>query len=386
MQHRVLLIGAGAICPAHIQAFGALGDRAVVVGVVARHLASARRAIAGAGLDAVAYDDYKTAIRQSGCDVVAVLTPPDTHCEITVHALEQGCHVLVEKPMAPSLAECDTMLAAARRTGRLLQVVFQNRCLTPVWRTKQLLASGLAGRLLYTQVNSFWYRGRSYYDLAWRGSWATEGGGCTFAHAVHHIDLLAWMAGMPRQVVAMLGNVAHTNSEEEDLSMAMLRYDDGSFAQLSANLVCHGQKQALTFACQRATLEIPHALAADLPQENGFPQQNTAFLQELEAAWQAIPPLAYEGHTGLADNLLRAIDEGTSLISDGQAGRNAVELVMAIYKSGAEHQPVTLPITPEDDFYTRAGVQRRMPHFYRKTGFLQGFSSNAITLAGDNVR
>ncbi len=162
MQHRVLLIGAGAICPAHIQAFGALGDRAVVVGVVARHLASARRAIAGAGLDAVAYDDYKTAIRQSGCDVVAVLTPPDTHCEITVHALEQGCHVLVEKPMAPSLAECDTMLAAARRTGRLLQVVFQNRCLTPVWRTKQLLASGLPGRLLYTQDNTFWYRCCSY--------------------------------------------------------------------------------------------------------------------------------------------------------------------------------------------------------------------------------
>lgn len=386
MLHKVLLIGAGSICPAHIQAFTALEGRAVVVGVVARHLESARRAIAAAGLDAVAYDDYKTAIRASGCDVVSVLTPPDTHCEITVYALEQGCHVLLEKPMAPSLAECDAMLDVARRTGRLLQVVAQSRCLTPVWRTKQLLASGLPGRLLYTQVNSFWYRGRSYYDLAWRGRWATEGGGCTFVHAVHHIDLLAWMAGMPRQVTAMIGNVAHTNSEEEDLSMAMLRYDDGSFAQLAANLVCHGQKQALTFACERANLEIPHAFAADTPLENGFPRQNTEFLRELEAAWQAIPPLGYEGHTGLADNLLRAADEGAPLISDGQAGRNTLELIMAIYKSAAENTPVTLPIAREDDFYTREGVQRRMPHFYQKTGFLAQFANNEIILAGDNMK
>lgn len=385
MQHKVLLIGAGSICPAHIQAFGALGDRAKVVGIVARHTESARQAIEAAGLDAVAYTDYRQAIEESGCDIVSVMTPPDSHCEITVWALEHGCHVLVEKPMAPSLAECDTMLDAARRTGNQLAVVAQSRCLTPIWWTKQLLDSGLPGKLLYTQVNSLWYRGRSYYDLAWRGSWATEGGGCTLVHAVHHIDLLAWMAGMPRQVTAMIGNVAHTNSEEEDLSMAMLRFDDGSFAQLTANLVSHGQKQALSFACENAVLEIPHALSADTPQENGFPRENTALLTELEAAYAAMPPLAYEGHAGLADNLLRAVDEGVPLISDGQAGRNTMELIMAIYKSASENAPVTLPITPDDPFYTRAGVQTRMPHFYKKTGFLSQFTHNEITLASSNM-
>lgn len=385
MQHKVLLVGAGSICSAHIQAFGALGERARVVGVVANHRESAEKAIRAAGLDLPAYTDYRQAIEASGCDIVSVLTPPDSHCEITVWALEHGCHVLVEKPMAPSLEECDRMLDAARRTGRKLQVVAQSRCLTPIWRTRQLMAGGLPGRLLYTQVNSFWYRGRSYYDLAWRGRWDTEGGGCTLVHAVHHIDLLAWMAGMPRQVWAMIGNVAHTNSEEEDLSMAMLRFDDGSFAQLSANLVCHGQKQALTFACEHATLEIPHAFSADTPLENGFPRENTPFLHQLEEAYQAIAPLAYEGHAGLADNLLRAVDEGAELISDGQAGRNTMELILAIYKSAAEGAPVTLPISTQDPFYTRWGVQEKMPRFYEKTGFLSQFTHNEITLASANM-
>lgn len=384
--HKVLLVGAGSICRTHIDAFEGLNGRAKVVGVVANHLESARKAIAAAGLDAVPYTEYRQAIEQSGCDIVAVLTPPDTHCEITVWALEHGCHVMVEKPMAPSLQECDRMIEAAHRTGNKLQVVAQSRCLTPIWRTKKLLESGLPGRLLYTQVNSFWYRGRSYYDLAWRGQWASEGGGCTFVHAVHHIDLLAWMAGMPTEVVAMLGNVAHTNSEEEDLSMAMLRYPNGSFAQLSANLVCHGQKQGLTFACEKANLEIPYALNADTPQENGFPRENTAFLEELQQAYEAIPPLAYEGHAGLADNLIRAIDEGEPLLIDGQAGRNTMELIMAIYKSAAEHCAVQLPIAGDDPFYTREGVQSKMPHFYKKTGFLSKFENDTIVLASANMK
>lgn len=384
--HKVLLVGAGSICRTHIDAFNALTGRAEVVGIVARHIESAQKAIDSAGIDAVAYTDYREAIEQSGCDIVSVMTPPDTHKEITVYALEHGCHVLVEKPMAPSLAECDEMIAAAERTGNRLEVVAQSRCLTPIYRTKRIIESGIAGRLLFTQVNSFWYRGRSYYDLAWRGQWASEGGGCTFIHAVHHIDLLAWIAGMPSEVSAMLGNVAHTNSEEEDLSMAMLRYPDGSYAQFAANLVCHGQKQALTFACEKANVEIPHAFAADTPLENGFPQENTAFLDELNAAFEAIPALPYEGHAGLADDLIRSIDEGTPLLIDGKAGRATMELIMAIYKSAAEGHAVQLPLAPDDPFYTREGVQERMPHFYQKTGFLAKFEKDDIVLASSNMK
>lgn len=383
--HRVLLIGAGSICRTHIDAFESLQGRARIVGIVARHLTSAQRAIDSAGLEAVAYTDYREAIARSGCDIVSVITPPETHCEITVYALEHHCHVLVEKPMATSLAECDRMIDAARRSGCQLEVVAQSRFMTPIYRTKQLIESGIAGRLLYTQVNSFWYRGQSYYDLAWRGRWASEGGGCTYVHAVHHIDLMLWMAGMPCEVTAMIGNVAHTNSEEEDLSMAMLRYSDGSYGQLSANLVCHGQDQALTFACEKATLSLPHAFAADTPQENGFPRSNIAFLEELHAAYEAIPPLRYEGHAGLADDLVRAVDTNGSVLIDGAAGRAAIEFIMAVYKSASEGHSVSLPLDQTDPFYTTEGVRTRMPHFYEKTGFVSQFTDNDITLTSSKM-
>lgn len=382
--HRVLLIGAGSICQTHIGAFESLQGRARVVGVAALHLDSAQRAIDAAGIHATAYADYKEAIAESGCDIVSVITPPDTHCEITVYALKHHCHVLVEKPMAPSLAECDAMIEAARRTGNRLEVVAQSRFLTPIYRTNQLIKSGAAGRLLFTQVNSFWYRGLGYYDLAWRGTWASEGGGCTFVHAVHQIDLLLWLAGMPSEVTAIIGNVSHTNSEEEDLSMAMLRYANGSYAQLAANLVYHGQKQALSFSCERATVEIPHAITADRAQENGFPVPDEAFQRELQEAYDAIAPLDYEGHAGLADDLVRAVDEGTPVLVDGAAGRATIELIMAIYKSASECRSIALPLAPTDPFYTREGVRSGMPHFYEKTGYAARLEGD-ISLLADSM-
>lgn len=384
--HKVLLIGAGSICRTHIDAFEGLGGRAKIVGVVSRHISPAERVIAEKKLDARAYTDYREALEKEECDIVSVCTPPDSHCEITVHCLNAGKHVLVEKPMAPSLAECDEMIAAARASGRKLAVVAQNRFLTAVYRTKRLIDTGRLGKLLYSQVNSFWYRGKSYYDLAWRGQWKSEGGGCTLVHAVHHIDLLQWMAGMPRSVTAVIGNVAHDNSEEEDVSMAIFQYADGTLAQLTASLVCHGQKQALLFAGERASIEIPHAFSADVPLENGFPAENGALLKELEEAYQAIPALTYEGHRGLAAHLLDAIENDSPVLTDGEAGRRAMELIMAVYKSAATHQAVSLPLSKEDPFYTREGVITQMPHFYEKTKFLARFEKDEIVLAGSNLK
>ena len=281
---RIGCVGIGGMGNMHLRGYAG-DDRVQVVAIcdILESRMAEGKANHHLGDEVHCYTDFKEMIEKENLDVVDIATPNDFHSVIAVYALEHGCHVMGEKPMAPSLQECDEMIEAAKRTGNKLEVVAQSRCLTPIYRTKRLIESGIAGKLLYTQINSFWYRGRSYYDLAWRGQWASEGGGCTFVHAVHHIDLLAWMAGMPSQVSAMIGNVAHTNSEEEDLSMAMLRYPNGSFAQLSANLVCHGQNQALTFACEKANLEIPHAFSADTPLENGFPKENTEFLQELNA-------------------------------------------------------------------------------------------------------
>ena len=92
------------------------------------------------------------------------------------------------------------MLAAAENSGKLLSIVAQNRYKSPLMKLKQVLDSGLIGKIIHAQVDSFWWRGSHYYDLWWRGTWEKEGGGCTMNHAVHHIDLFQWYAGMPSEV------------------------------------------------------------------------------------------------------------------------------------------------------------------------------------------
>ncbi|MCI6141852.1 MAG: Gfo/Idh/MocA family oxidoreductase [Subdoligranulum variabile] len=99
-----------------------------------------------------------------------------------------------------------------------------------------------------------------------------------------------------------------------------------------------------------------------------------------------LTPLEYEGHAGLADDLIRAIDEDRPVLIDGEAGRATMELIMAVYKSAAEGRTVDLPLAKDDFFYTREGVQARMPHFYKKTGFWAKFAKDEIVLAGSNMK
>ena len=135
--------------------------------------------------------------------------------------------------------------------------IAQNRFRTPIAAFKALLDSGLAGPVEHFQVDSFWWRGHCYYDMWWRGTWAKEGGGCTLNHAVHHIDMLCWMMGLPQEVVSVLGNVAHDNAEVEDLSVSVLRYPS-AMATGTASVVHHGERQALTAQCEKACIAVPH--------------------------------------------------------------------------------------------------------------------------------
>lgn len=385
--YKVVLVGAGSICRTHVDAFEGQNGRAKVVGIVSLDLSMADKVIEEKKLDARAYLDYKEAIEKENPDIISVITPPGAHKEVVLYALNAGKHVVVEKPMAPSLADCDEMIECAKKNGKILSVVAQSRFMDANYKTKKLLESGICGKLLYTQVNSFWYRGNSYYSLAWRGTWASEGGGCTLIHAIHHVDLLHWFTGMPKTVHAVIGNLAHDNSEEEDISMAIFQYEDGSMSQMTSTLVCHGQKQELLMVGEKASIAVPTEFQADVPLENGFPQTNAELLKELKKAYDAIPGLEYQEHAGVVNDLLNAIDEGrTNVLLDGEQGRRTMELVMAIYKSAATGKPVALPLAKDDVFYTKEGLVANMPHFHEKTVFVEKFEKDDIVLASSNMR
>jgi predicted dehydrogenase len=298
--------------------------------------------------------------------------------------------VVVEKPMAASLEECDAMLAAEKQSGKVLACIAQNRFRDPIAGLKKVLDSGMIGKVLHAQVDSFWWRGLHYYDLWWRGKWETEGGGCTLNHAVHHIDMLIWMMGMPEKVTAVISNAAHNNAEVEDISVAVLQYAEskiaakGALAQITSSVIHHGEEQQLIFQGEKARVSAPWKVCAHIAGPNAFPQKDNdaALEKKLTDFIGAIPPLEYTVHTGELENILTALEKGSRPAIDGHDGRNTVELITAIYKAGATMSTVQLPLSKDDPFYTVKGILAAVPHFYEKSASVKDFSGD-ITVGGD---
>jgi len=192
-----------------------------------------------------------------------------------------------------------------------------------------------------------------------------EVGGCTRNHAVHHIDMLNCMMGMPRQVVSVIANVAHDNAEVEDLSVSILRYER-AVGQLTGSVVHHGESQQIVFQAEKARVSYPFDVYASTSRENGFPLRNEALEAEIRAAYEALPPLQYEGHTAQIDDVLGAIEAGRQPLITSQDGRNTIELITAIYKAGSTGLPADLPIRSDDPWYTTGGILRNAMHFYEK--------------------
>ncbi|KQY94425.1 oxidoreductase [Paenibacillus sp. Root52] len=376
---KVAIIGTGAISNAHINSYLHFGERCEIVALCDLYPDKAEAKKNEFNLNAKIVSDYKELLHE-GIDLISICLPPYEHAPIAVDFLNAGSHVLVEKPMASSLEECDLMIEAAQKSGKVLSVVAQNRFTNPIMKLKKMLDTGLAGSILHAQVDSFWWRGHCYYDLWWRGTWEKEGGGCTLNHAVHHIDALLWMMGRPDQVQAFMSNVAHDNAEVEDISIAMLRYPNGALGQITSSVVHHGEEQQFIFQGQHARISAPWKITASSSRANGFPEKNVELEEQIQEVYDRLPNLSYEGHTAQIDNVLTAIESGEPPLVDGVSGRSTLEMITAIYKSASTGENVSLPLVAGDPFYTRAGVQQHAIHFYEKSGHVENFVEQQITI------
>ncbi len=383
---KVAIIGSGAISAAHIEAYLRFPERCEIVAISDIYADKAQSRIDRFKLSkAIAVSDYRELLTLD-IDLVSVCTPPYTHAPISVDFLTAGKHVLVEKPMASSLQECDEMNEAARKSGKILSVVAQNRFRNPMMKLKSVLDSGLAGPIVHAQVDSYWWRGHCYYDLWWRGTWEKEGGGCTLNHAVHHIDSLLWMMGRPTELQAFMSNTSHDNAEVEDLSVAMVRFPQGALGQITSSVVHHGEEQQLIFQGKAARVSAPWKLKSSSSKSNGFPEHNEVLEERIQQLYDSLPEVAYEGHAGQIDNVLHAIETREPVLIDGVSGRATLELILGIYKSASTGEKVTFPLAPDDPFYTREGIQANATHFYEKKASVENFQDIGITTGSDLKR
>lgn len=245
---------------------------------------------------------------------------------------------------------------------------------------KKVLDSGLIGKVLHTEIDSFWWRGHCYYDLWWRGSWEKEGGGCTLNRAVHHIDMLGWMMGRPDKVTAVVSNAAHDNAEVEDISIAIMKYPEGRLAQVTSSVIHYGEQQAVKFQGEYAAVSVPWEVHASVAKGNGFPDPNPELEQKIQEYYDSLLELQYEKHPGEIQNFLEAVERGERPFITGEDGRLTIELITAIYEAGFTEKTVELPLKKDDPFYTAEGILKNVRHFHEKNASVENFTDEAISL------
>jgi predicted dehydrogenase len=191
---------------------------------------------------------------------------------------------------------------------------------------------------------------------------------------------MLWMMGAPIEVQAMMANTAHDNAEVEDISMAMLRFSQGAVGMITSSVVHHGEEQQLIFQGKEARVSVPWKVVASTSQSNGFPEPNPDLERQLQQQYDALPEVIHSGHAGQVENVLDAIEKGTSLVVDGESGRDTLELIVGIYKSASAGEKVVFPIPSDDTFYSRESMMRHVVHFYEKKSSVENFEDRGITL------
>ena len=253
MSHRFAIIGCGNIASRHAEQIKATGQLVAVCDI--DETKARRFAIQ---YDATAYCTIAGLLEKEHPDIVVVCTPNGTHARLCIQSLQAGCHVLCEKPLSISAKDGVEMIKTARKAGKRLFVVKQNRYNPPVVLLKKLLDEGRLGEIQSFQVNCFWNRPDEYYQNSWRGTKHLDGG-ILYTQFSHFIDLLYWFLGEIKAVSGWRCNYQHINSIEfEDTGVANLVMQNSSIGTISYTINAHASNMEGSFTIfgRKGTVKI----------------------------------------------------------------------------------------------------------------------------------
>lgn len=289
------------------------------------------------------YTDLHQMMKSEDIDVVSVLTPSGVHAENVLELAPYKKHIVVEKPMALTLADADRMITTAKENKIHLFVVKQNRFNVPVVKLRQELESGRFGKIVLGTVRVRWCRDQSYYSQdSWRGTWALDGGVFT-NQASHHVDLLQWMMGDVESVFAK-SNTFLVKTETEDTGIAVLKFKSGALGIIEATTAARPKdlEGSLSLLGEGGTVEIG-GFAVNEIKHWAFsnPTQEDKNVME---KYSVNPPNVYGfGHKAYLEHVVRAIQGSEQTLVSGTDGRKSLELIHAIYESIYRKEEIQYP-------------------------------------------
>ena len=289
------------------------------------------------------YGDYTRMLSELHPQLVAIALGSGLKKTLSIDCMRAGANVIVEKPIALSLADADAMIAEAEKCGVRLCVNHQLRFGPTVRALKAEADAGHFGKLLHGTVQIRRNRNKAYYDAGkWRGTWAQDGG-TLMNQCIHYTDLLQWFMGCDaEEVFAYTDRLVHPYIEAEDMALALVKFQNGAYAMIegTVNTYPRNLSDSLALFGQTGTVSLS-GKALDEVQAWAFaagPQSRDEALRHF-----SVHDLG-KGHVPVYRDMIDAIETGGPLLCPAGDGRKALELVLAIYRSAAIGQPVKLPL------------------------------------------
>jgi predicted dehydrogenase len=279
-------------------------------------------------------------------DLVVILTESGNHFAHTCQAIEAGKHVIVEKPAALFPDQILEAESRAIRKGLLYAPIFQNRFNPAMRQLKQTVESGRFGRLVLATIRLRWCRHQEYYEDGWHGTWAMDGG-VICQQAIHHIDALQWICGLPREVVASQAQ-ALNRLEAEDTTVALARFSSGISGVIETTTAARPEDfEASISLIGEHGMAVVGGIALNRIETWKFtsPQPNDAEIPH--QCSQTVPDGYGLSHGPFVQEILNRLQEGVLVPPiTGEQAAGSLRIVHALYKSQEENRWVALDSNP----------------------------------------
>ena len=292
------------------------------------------------------YTDFKKMINEvKDIDIIAIATESGVHAEIALYCIDHGINVIVEKPMAMSMSDAYEMIKRSEKNNVKLSVCHQNRFNIAVQEMRKAIEKNRLGKISHGSINVRWNRNRSYYEQApWRGKWESDGG-ALMNQCIHGIDLLRWMMGDEvEEVYGITRQQFHDYLECEDVGVAVLKFANGSIGTVegTVNVFPKNLEETLYLFGEKGTVKLGGTSCNNI---DVWDIEDSSVLDDELVGFQEETSNVYgNGHTSLYADFIDSIINDRKPYIDGIAGKNALEIVLAIYKSQLMGKPVKLPL------------------------------------------